>query len=120
MDSARQRGRDARRATDLRQLQVALELYAVANPSTGYPGTLVALRPSYIGEVPTDPRNGSSYIYAIKTVAGTNVYYCIGAYMELAAPSPDDTCDDTPSGLGAGSKNPALPQTGLFPYNVGP
>ena len=37
LNSARKKGRDARRIADLKQLQLALELYYDANPSTGQP-----------------------------------------------------------------------------------
>src|SRR3990167_4452603 len=37
LNSARQKGRDARRVSDIKQLQLALELYYDSNPTLGYP-----------------------------------------------------------------------------------
>ncbi len=54
LNSARQKSRDARRIADLKQLQLALELYADSN-SGQYPATLAALASTYIQQIPQDP-----------------------------------------------------------------
>lgn len=118
LNTARQKGRDARRVADVQQIQLALEFYADANPTVGYPAALTSLAPTYIGAVPTDPRSGASYAYAIRAVGGVNVHYCVGALMEAAAPSPADTCDNTATGLNG--SDPQGASTGFFPYNTGP
>lgn len=70
LNSARSKANDARRVSDLRQIQTALELYYDSN--NGYPsGNFDSrnssqwatfsgyLSPSYMPTVPVDPRNGS-------------------------------------------------------------
>lgn len=112
LNTARQKGRDARRIADLKQLQVALELYYASAGSPAYPSALSSLAPTYIPEVPTDPSTGQSYNYTGYTVSSTVVSYCIGAVMEASAPSPADTCS-VPSGA-----SPSTEPTGS--YRVGP
>jgi type II secretion system protein G len=64
LNSARQKGRDARRVSDIKQLQLALELFYDANQSyptsTGLTGLSTA---GYIAAVPVDP-NGNAYTYS--------------------------------------------------------
>lgn len=54
LNAARIKSRDARRIADMKQLQLALAVYADAN-SLGYPVTLQPLAPLYISVLPTDP-----------------------------------------------------------------
>ena len=53
LNTARVKSRDARRVADLKQLQLALQLYYDANNE--YPATLSALTTTYIATIPTDP-----------------------------------------------------------------
>ena len=65
LDSARKKGRDARRIADLKQVQLALELYYDANGS--YPSAYTAanlVTPGYISVLPSDPSNSQAYAYA--------------------------------------------------------
>lgn len=70
LNSARVKGRDARRVSDVKQLQLALELYYDTNQS--YPAgsgaastTLTALTSSnYISSIPSDPTNSGTYVYS--------------------------------------------------------
>src|ERR1044072_6097963 len=75
LNGARKKGRDARRLSDLKQLQTALELYY--SDHTAYPVTstqasvasaLTALVPSYITAVSDDPLGGS-YHYVYRTTS---------------------------------------------------
>lgn len=61
LNSARQKGRDARRISDVKQIQLALELYYDANGSypTGIYGTTLTT-PGYISAVPTDPSDNTA------------------------------------------------------------
>lgn len=76
LNSARVKGRDARRISDVKQLQLALELYYDNNQS--YPvgsgaasTTLAALvTNNFISSVPADPTNSGSYVY---TYASTDL-----------------------------------------------
>ncbi len=72
LNSARQKGRDARRISDIKQLQLALELFYDANQS--YPTTTAAVvttsltglsAAGYIAALPTDPGGvDQNYFYA--------------------------------------------------------
>ncbi len=79
LNSARKKGRDARRISDMKQMQLALELYYDANGST-YPvsaalatisGTVpdAGMYPTYIASAPLDPNNSGSYIYQYQSIA---------------------------------------------------
>ena len=54
LGAARKKGRDTRRISDLKQMQLALEMYYDANNNT-YPNALSSIAGVYIGSVPTDP-----------------------------------------------------------------
>jgi len=81
LNSARRKSRDARRIADIKQLQLALEMYFdAANPSA-YPTTAqgtAALTPTYIPTVPADPLGGA-YPYFGCTNATS---YHLGAGLE--------------------------------------
>lgn len=102
LNGARQKGRDAKRVGDIRQLQTALELYF--NDQNSYPvvtGTLVlgsanaaklcntgfvsaatACTRTYMGIVPSNPTpGGDNYTYA-STGASTTTLYTIGFSLE--------------------------------------
>ena len=71
LNSARKKGRDARRVSDLKQLQLALELYYDANPVT----------PGFISVIPTDPGGSANPNYGyVQTGSGSGYY--LGAIME--------------------------------------
>ncbi|HXK39136.1 MAG TPA: type II secretion system protein [Candidatus Paceibacterota bacterium] len=63
LNTARQKGRDARRISDLKQLQLALELNY--DSSQTYPLALSTLATNgYISTVPVDPSTSAAYSYA--------------------------------------------------------
>jgi prepilin-type N-terminal cleavage/methylation domain-containing protein len=91
LNSARKKGRDARRLADIKQLQLALELYYDANGQ--YPTALDTahlVTPGYISTIPGDPSStvacttgaeASCYKYA--GLGGTTcTSYHIGATLE--------------------------------------
>lgn len=86
LDSARKKGRDARRIADIKQLQLALELYYDQNnqfPTALSTTTLVAN--NFISTVPTDPQSGLGYAYAGlqgSASSGTCGSYHLGAKLE--------------------------------------
>jgi len=91
LDSARKKGRDARRVADIKQIQLALELYYDANGV--YPPALTSanlVTPGYISVLPTDPLSGGtpiSYAYAplaASASAGTCSSYHLGADLETS------------------------------------
>lgn len=83
LNTARLKSRDTRRVADVKQLQLALQLYFDAHGN--YPATLAALAPTYIAVIPTDPTNQSQYIYDGQDTDGTASTcesYHMGASME--------------------------------------
>jgi prepilin-type N-terminal cleavage/methylation domain-containing protein len=83
LNDARQKSRDAKRIADVKQLQLANELYFDSNGS--YAITLADLAPDFISVVPTDPVGGGSYLYAALGAAAactTSTDYHLGATLE--------------------------------------
>jgi len=78
LNDARQKSRDAKRVADIRQVQLALELFFDSNSS--YPTTtLAALVPNYIASIPVGPLSGETYLYE-SLLSGTD--YHLGANLE--------------------------------------
>jgi len=90
LNSARTKSRDARRVADIKQIQLALELYFDAQASPSYPATTGLLAPTYIPTVPIDPLGGA-YAYG-QCTGGTS--YHLGAGLEDAANPALDTDRD--------------------------
>ena len=81
LNSAREKSRDAKRISDIKQLQLALELYFDSN--SGYPSALTTanlVTPGYIAALPVDPSSGSAYSYAALNAGCTS--YHLGATLE--------------------------------------
>lgn len=103
LNSAREKSRDAKRVSDIKQLQLALELHFDAVGE--YPEGLSALAPTYIPVEPQDPLGGSySYNAYDSTTIGagsdcvgaeTCIFYHIGASLEDSGHSALDTDLDT-------------------------
>lgn len=108
LNSARRKSRDARRITDLKQIQLALELYFDAQSPPQYPvatatcdatnarGLEVLSAGGYIPQVPRDPQGGC-YQYT-SNGSGTRTTYHLGATLEEAtnpALSSKKACDST-------------------------
>ncbi len=91
LNSARKKSRDARRLADIKQLQVALELYYDAN-NADYPGLLSSLigatacgSSSCISVVPTPPGGSGQTAYAYSAFGSSATdcsSYHLGAVME--------------------------------------
>lgn len=80
LNTARESSRDARRLSDLKQLQLALELHYDADGS--YPAELTAaeiVEPGYIATMPQDPTDGTTYFYTQQE--GGDSYH-LGASLE--------------------------------------
>ena len=90
LNSARLKARDARRVSDIKQVQLALELSYDANG--GYPATIDTtslVTPGYMASVPVDPSDNSAYAY-VQTgtiTSGLSTSYVIGAALEGAGNS---------------------------------
>ena len=102
LSNARAAGRDARRVSDIKNIQLALALYY--NDNLHYPCSLSGtgmisscapdFYPTYMATIPKDPKTGIDYIYSSQqnTSATDNltcnnkavVYYHLGAVMEIS------------------------------------
>ncbi len=87
--SARERARDAKRKSDLDQIQKALEMYKMDNAQ--YPNLLPACGESLVGsgedniymnEIPCDPRNEPPYQYRYQRNATDSLKYTLIACLE--------------------------------------
>ena len=82
LNSARAKGRDAKRVSDIKQLQLALEFYFDQNgnayPDTGSGGSLNDLAGTYIPVLPKEPSSGNDYAF---TSDGTT--YTLAVQLEL-------------------------------------
>lgn len=122
LNTARLKSRDARRVADLKQLQLAMQLYYDA--SSTYPLALADLSPVYIASIPTDPVGQAAYYYE-RLSSGAS--YHLGADLEDANNQAlnadlDDVntvivADAAPNGDG---ENCAGTLTTRFCYDVGP
>ena len=101
LNSARKKGRDARRIADVKQLQLAMELYY--DSSQKYPvamdaGSLVTT--GFISSIPIDPSGGTAAYGYVSLPAGCNnvatacTDYALGAELETAAHSALSADDD--------------------------
>ncbi len=87
LNSARRKGRDARRVADIKQLQLALELYYDANGQ--YPTgltTATLVTPGYMSVIPKDPSSNLDYAYVglqgSASSAATCSSYHLGTKLE--------------------------------------
>ena len=71
--SSLKKGRDARRKTDLTEIQKALEMYYESNgfypSSLSFGGSLSDANRTYMQKVPTDPTSNCSYLYRVDSSA---------------------------------------------------
>ncbi len=116
LNSARQKGRDARRISDVKQLQLALELnYDAAQTYPLATSTLVSS--GFISTIPNDPQ-GTGYGYNALTSASADCTttpcpkYLIWANMEGTKPAGAPTVDLS----GAGGVNCSLTAAGTNWY----
>lgn len=94
LSSARVKGRDAKRTSDIKQIQLALEFYYDAN-SNEYPdaGTIEAdLVPTFIGSLPRDPSTSNLYDYEVD---GANSVYVLRASLEQDEDVLNEDIDDS-------------------------
>lgn len=85
LGSARQKGRDGKRVSDVKQIQLALELYYDANsryPLNGWAALSTALSGVYIAQTPNDPISGNAYgYYATPSGCDNSATKCTGYYI---------------------------------------
>ncbi len=85
LNSARRKARDARRIADIKQLQLAIEMYFDANRQ--YPtalSTALLVTTGYIATLPNDPLDSASGGLCRTTAAGFSDY-CYATYGSTAA-----------------------------------
>lgn len=71
LSNAKALGRDSKRVSDIKNIQLALSLYY--NDNQQYPNSLTALSPTYISAVPKDPSNPNlSYRYSAMNATYTS------------------------------------------------
>ena len=126
LNSAREKARDARRLSDLRQVQTALELYyfdngaypvrsswigttpgcysGPANPNDSIPG----LVPKYLPQIPEDPkRAGTNYCYLYRS-DGTDYKFMSYYSAETRTPAPGEPNARYRSGCGSAQRTYAV------------
>ena len=78
LNSARKKSRDARRVADIKQLQLALELYFDSNkkyPAGGFSALSSSLVPTYLPAMSNDPLGGSNtYKYCADSATAATTY----------------------------------------------
>lgn len=113
LNSARVKGRDARRISDIKQLQLALELYYDTNQSypvgTGSASTTLSalVTNNFISSIPADPTNAGTYVYSYASAnldgtacsAATCPSYILKAVVEGTNATPAGDVDGTAAGL---------------------
>jgi len=85
LNAARQKSRDSKRISDIKQLSTALELYYNSNDS--YPATYASLATSYLSTLPTYPTpvdspcisGNSTYAYTRLATSSFQIIFCLGA-----------------------------------------
>jgi len=119
LNTARGKARDARRISDIRQLQLALQMYYDINGA--YPTTtegLVKLTTptAYITAVPVDPQNSSAYSYCAPATLG---YHLGSPNVESRSTALDSDADVISDGCTSGSFSGA-DGSGPYVYDVTP
>ncbi|MEK7662092.1 MAG: prepilin-type N-terminal cleavage/methylation domain-containing protein [Patescibacteria group bacterium] len=122
LNTARQKSRDARRVADVKQVQLALELYFDATRT--YPVALdVAslVTPGYISAIPVDPIDNTGYPYDQLT-SGSSYEMC--ANLEQSTMSVLSSDIDTATALGnvtsGADATSCVAAAGRYAYNVKP
>lgn len=89
LNTARERARDARRLSDIRQVQLALDLYASNNSNGYYPHVSSyvyylepVLVPNYMPALPEDPNRTGNSRYRYYAGSSTSMTYTILIDME--------------------------------------
>jgi prepilin-type N-terminal cleavage/methylation domain-containing protein len=127
LDSARKKGRDSRRISDIKQIQLALELYYDANgafpPNTGSANTFdstLLTGAGYISVMPTDPTTYAAYKYTAYALSGTASVcssYHLGAGLEVSNPALSQDVDISANNGGKPPSGYTICTSGTPPSN---
>lgn len=122
LNSARTKARDTRRIADLKQLQIAMELYFDANGS--YPAALASLVGSSGGAslstLPKDPSTAADYKFSWDPLTAPTKYH-LGAQMEQTTAQTTLDASDTDansSTWGGGTKFNGADTSDPWTYDV--
>ncbi len=121
LNTARKKSRDARRVADIKQIQLALELYFDA--TRAYPAALSSLAPTYVPVISTDPLT-APYAYelcgATAYQLGTSLEESTNPALASGLTAKPSTCATTwPYKTGACTGTAGTNQ-GSFCYAVAP
>lgn len=134
LNSARKKSRDARRLADVKQLQVALELYFDGNTGN-YPTALSGLTTgcgggACIAQIPTDPVGSTAYSYSALGSGSSCTSYHLGTSLEESTNPAKNSDADASAGTactgsaadfsGADSGKCNAADTGALCYDVKP
>lgn len=99
LGNARAKARDSKRVSDIKQLQLALELFADncngQYPNANITGSALAANSSNLAcatltlgtfqsTIPVDPVGATNYVYAYSVVSGSTYKYHLGTALELS------------------------------------
>ena len=102
LNTARAKARDSRRVSDIRQLQLALQMYYDAAGS--YPAALATLAPTYINAVPKDPNSSATnYQYCLSASSSIGYHLGTGVVLETDSIVLDSDADNTSDGCTTGT-----------------
>lgn len=85
LNTSRQKARDVKRTTDIKSIQLSLQLYLDYSGGK-YPGVLATLVPDFLPNVPVPPTGVtgvSSYVYVPLNIGSACNSYHIGSALEL-------------------------------------
>ncbi len=104
LTSARGKGRDAKRISDIKNIELSLKLYYADN--LRYPTALSTLVPNYMPKLPTDPTTNANYFYAALGSGTTCSSFHLGADTEASttALSQDVDAANTTTCTGGGTE----------------
>lgn len=119
LTTARQKGRDARRISDIKSIQLALELYYDANgeyPADIYDGSLVS--GGFISVVPVDPLTSSLHYTYVSLAATNGGSTCTGYHLGTSLENIKDSSltsdvDSTASATICAGSSPSADFSGL-------
>jgi len=109
LNSARARARDAKRISDIRQIQTALEMFYSANnnyPTSTTPGLEALVSDGLLTAIPkapvpadgTDCSSANTYVYTRTNQGSYTLTYCLGSATGGIAAGPQTS---TPAGIGS-------------------
>ena len=135
LNNARRKSRDARRISDIKQIQLALELHFDAVGAGQYPiatatctnppgvtdaesrGLQALVNNGYIPSVPRDPSNiATCYLYGTPAAGNRTAYHIGGTLEETANPALNGDKDCNSTGTGAGCVTAGA---GAYPFTGG-